>query len=416
MKKLLSALTIIFAILFSISFATAAANFEITKVEVDDITANEVGDAVYVEAGDNIEVEVDIDGNGSSDNVRVKAWVGGYEYDEIEDRSEIFEVEPNVDYKKSLMLYIPKDIDASDDYKLHVEVFDDDSSEEKTFTLRIQEKRHFLDIQDIILRPSSVEAGKSLFATVRVENLGDKKEEDIQVNVAIPELGVSARDYLDELVTDENSDDDDEETSASSNEIFLKIPKDAKTGDYDVVVQVFYNRGHDVVTAETKVHVDGISSVNKEETVVNVDSQSKAVEAGDQVTYRIMVANMGDEVQRYSLEVSGESLWATSRVDPLFITVKPGETAELNVILNVKEDSPKGKNSFVAKIKSGDDLVKEFSLSANVDGNGFGEGTRKALTVVFGVLVVLLVILGLVVAFNKMKGNDKEGEEGTSYY
>jgi hypothetical protein len=35
---------------------------------------------------------------------------------------------------------------------------------------------------------------------------------------------------------------------------------------------------------------------------------------------------------------------------------------------------------------------------------------------VFGVLVVLLIILGLVVAFNKMKGDEGEGEEGTNYY
>jgi hypothetical protein len=131
-----------------------------------------------------------------------------------------------------------------------------------------------------------------------------------------------------------------------------------------------------------------------------------------------MVANMGEEVQRYSLEVSGENLWATSRVDPLFVTVRPGETGELNALLTVKEDAPQGRNSFVAKVRSGDQLVKEISLTADVnDGSlSFGDGTRKALTVVFGVLVVLLIILGLVVAFNKMKGDEGEGEEGTNYY
>ncbi len=417
MKKL-GILSIIFVMLFSINFV-AATDFDISKVEVNDITVTELGDAVYVEAGSDVDVEVFIEGNGSSDNVRVKAWIGGYEYDLIEDRSDIFEVEPNVDYKKTLILYIPKDIDASDDYTLNVEVFDDDQSLEKEFTLRVQEKRHFLDIQDIILRPSSVESGKVLFVTVRVENLGDKKEEDIQVNVAIPELGVSSRDYIDELVPEENTDDDDEETSASSNEIFLRIPNDAKSGDYDVVVEVVYNRGHDVIEGKTKVHVDGITKeVAKEETLVTVDSQSKTANRGEQVNYRVMVANLGNKAQRYSLEVSGESLWASSRVDPLFVNVKPGETSELSVMLNVKEDAPTGRNSFVAKVKSDGTLVREISLSADVSGGvGLGEGTRRALTIVFGILVVLLIILGLVVAFNKMKGSEGEPEEeGKSYY
>ena len=415
MKRLLGTLTMMLVMLFSINLV-AAQDFDISKVEVNDVTATELGDAVFVEAGSDVEVEVFIDGNGSSDSVRVKAWIGGYEYDEIEDRTDIFEVEPNVDYKKTLNLYIPEDIDASDDYTLHVEVFDDDNNVEKEFTLRLQERRHFLNIQDIILRPSSVEAGRSLFATVRVENLGDKKEEDIQVNVAIPELGVSARDYIDELVPQENTDDDDEETSASSNEIFLRIPSDAKSGDYNLVVEVVYNRGHDIVTGRAKVVVEGVSVV-KEDSLVNIDSQSKTVNPGEQVIYKVMVANMGDVVQRYSLEISGESLWATSRVDPLFVSVKPGETAELNALLTVKEDSPAGRNSFLARVRSGEDLVKEFSLSADVsNGANFGEGTRKALTVVFGVLVVLLIILGLVVAFNRMKGSEGEGEEGTNYY
>ena len=419
MRKLLSALTMMLVMLFSINLVAAAADFDISKVEVNDITVTESGDAVFVEADSNIDVEVYVQGNGSSDDVRVRAWIGGYEYGSIEDKTEIFEVENNVDYRKTLTLHIPKDIDASDDYTLHVEIFDDDNSVDKDFTLRVQEKRHFLDIQDVILRPSSqVEAGRVLFTTVRVENLGDKKEEDIQINVAIPELGVSSRDYIDELVSIENTDDDDEETSASSNEIFLRVPKDARTGDYEVSVEVSYNRGHDVVRAKTLVHVEGVSGVGLDDTIISVDSQSKSVNTGEQTGYRVMVANMGEEVQRYSLEVSGENLWATSRVDPLFVTVRPGETGELNALLTVKESAPQGRNSFVAKVRSGDQLVKEISLTADVnDGSlNFGDGTRKALTVVFGVLVVLLIILGLVVAFNKMKGDEGEGEEGTNYY
>tara|TARA_Y100000310_G_C20679439_1_gene815028 strand:- start:313 stop:1563 length:1251 start_codon:yes stop_codon:yes gene_type:complete len=416
MKKNLSGtLTIIFMILLSINLVMAA-DFSITKVEVDDIEAFENGDSVFVERGKNVDIEVFIDGNGSSDNVKVKAWVGGYEFGDIEDESNIFEVENNVDYRKSLRLFIPEDLDASDDYTLHIEVFDDDNEVQKDFVIRVQERRHLLNILDVILRPSKVEAGRALFTTVRVENLGDKKEEDILVNVAIPELGVSARDYIDELITEENTNDDDEETSASSNEIFLRIPEDAKEGTYTVEIEVTYNRGHDTVTEKTKVLVEGVKGSSVESSLVQVDEVNKDVDQGGKVTYNVMVANMASETTTYRLKVEGESLWATSSISPLFVTAEKDKTAEFDVTLDISDDANPGRNNFVVKVLSGNnELVEEISLSANVQDDGIG--AKKALTIVFGVLVVLLIILGLVVAFNKMRESDGEPEEGgTNYY
>ncbi len=59
------------------------------------------------------------------------------------------------------------------------------------YILRIKETRHLLAIRDIIVRPgTSVDSGRPLFVIVRVENMGANKEEDIRVNVAIPDLGI----------------------------------------------------------------------------------------------------------------------------------------------------------------------------------------------------------------------------------
>src|SRR3989338_3674776 len=110
-NKLFAAFLLTIVMLVGIS-TVSAAKFEIEYVEVDDIVAVENGDSIFVERGQDSVVEVFIEGNGSSDDVRVKAYIGGYEYDDIEALSNIFEVEAGVDYRKVLKFSIPKNLET----------------------------------------------------------------------------------------------------------------------------------------------------------------------------------------------------------------------------------------------------------------------------------------------------------------
>lgn len=419
------------------ALAAMSGDYEIKQVDVEGTTVSD-GDVVYVERGQPATIEVWLRGKDFSseigngiEDVRVKAYIGGYEYDDVRDTSDIFEVEPNVNYKKVLTLDIPEDIEVAEDdndnlrYTLHVEVYDGDNYIEKEYVLRIQETRHKVNIMDAILRPgNTVQAGSSLFATVRLENMGYSKEKDLKVTVSIPELGVSARDYIDELVPYEcYSCDEDEETSASSNELYLKIPADAKSGVYEVKIDVEYDRGHKVVTKKESVYVEGSKAAEATKPIVNFDASSKKVNQGQEVAYKIMVANLGDESKVYSVEVAGERLWASSRVDPSFITVAPDSTGEVYVYLKANEDAAPGQQLFTVKIKEGNAVVEEKTIAADITQSKVETGSlKKALVIGFVVLVVLLIIIGLIIAFNKMREDDEEpGEipttaEGQAYY
>jgi len=427
MKSKLSAAFLFLAVLLVGIGVVAASDYVVDSVQVDDIVAVEGGDAIFVERGQDAVIEAYISGNASVDNVRVKAYLGGYEYDDVEASTETFAVEEGVDYRKVLRLSIPNDLEASDDYTLRVKVFDDDNEIEKSFTLRIKEPRHSLNIQDVIVRPDAeIDAGKSLFVTVRVENLGAKKEEDIKVVASIPELGITAREYIDELTAAEDP-NEDEEDSLSSKELLLRIPESAKTGDYDLDVRVEYNRGHSAETQTVKVHVTGVAADDavvaekKAETVTSIDSTSKTVEQGAEVSYKLTIANLGSEPVIYSIEVAGEQLFADARVEPGFVTVQPDSTAEFLVTLKAKPDASEGRHSLVAKVKSGNAVVQELSLSADVSKRTVGSSVlggdvKQAAMIGVVVLVVILVIVGLVIAFSK-KGNDEPGAgEGQSYY
>jgi len=364
------------------------------------------GQAVFMERGGSVDIEVSIiGGNTTKNDVKVKVWVGGYEYGDIEDTSDI---------KKKLSLDIPEDVDVEDgDYILFVKVYDKSDGVEESFDVFLEEKRHSLKIQDVILRPSStIKAGSPLFVVVRVENLGAKKEEDIKIGISVPELGISARDYIDELAAQEIA-NEDEEDSESSNEIFLRIPKEALEGEYTLTVDVEYDRGHRTASTKRIVRVIG-EEIKKEEAeaLIIVDSTSQSVETGSDAQFRITVMNTGEKANLYSLEVDGEQLFASSKVSPGFLLVKEGESATFDVIMTAKGDVG-GIKSFMVKVKDGDKIIKEITLSLDIIPKSYE--LNNWLVTGFVVLIILLIILGLILLATKGKP-EEPGTEGQTYY
>ena len=417
MKKILAML---FALLLVLTTVSASSdNYRIEDVKIDDISAS----IVDVVRGEQLPVEVWVKATGNKDNVKVRAEIDGYEYGSISDVSDVFEVESGVTYKKTLYLDIPLDLDASETYTLTVKVSDKIDSEVKDFDVRVKESRHSLSIQDVIFRPSSsIDADSALFATVRLENTGYKKEEDIKVSLTIPDLGVSTSDYLAELITQNAEDTNNDDESSAQVELFARIPADVKTGDYKVEVEVSYNNGHSTLTETKTLHVKGIASAELSDSMISVDATSKAVAAGSEVVYKLMFANFEAEKAVYSAEVAGVGAFAAARVDPAIVTVMPDETGEMYVKLTPNANAEAGKHAFTVKIKSAGKTVKELNLEADVQAQASSMGSLKSvLQIGFAVLAIILVVLGLIIAFKKLK--EDEGEEsieepsaGQTYY
>lgn len=437
MKTKLAFLMLLIVGLLSLMNVNAVSpDYDIEKVEVEDRLVS-TADTNYVvaERGETIEVAVWVIGQqtGGSvvDNVRVKAWVGGYEYGEVAEKSNAFKIEPSGTYKKSLFVEIPNDIDAdnngnSEGYTLHVEVYDKNYSERTEYKLKIDEKRHDLRVQDIIFNPSrSVDAGERLFMTVRVENMGDKREEDVQVKISIPELGVEARDYIDKLTPEQQQEKNDDVENTNEIVLMLPIPKTAKTGDYKAKLDIIYSRGHEVITEEYTIHVEGTAPIATapEETIISVDSIEKQVEAGKEIIYKFMLANFGETKKVYSAEVLGVGTWGSASVEPGFITVNGGETGELYIRVKANEDIS-GRNPFTVKIKESGKVLKEINLATEVKETipkaREWKNLKEGLEIGFVILAILLVIIGLIIAFTRLrKGREEEpelGREQQTYY
>jgi len=434
MQKHSKLVTLVLLLLASFVLVTAvnAADFGIAEVKVNGVELAESSSIIHVNRGDNVDVRVELRGGETkTEDVRVKAWIGGYEYDEIEDVSEEFDMLANTTYVKYLTLQIPEDIDATKDYTLHVEAYtaigDEIEYDDLKFTLRITPERHLLDIQDVIFNPGlAVEAGNPLYVKARVENLGENKERDIRVKAEIPELGVDARTYIDELVSDQYCDEhdcnDDDEVSATSSELMLKIPEDAN-GTYKLYVTVEYNKFHDKVEKSYTLEVipKALPSVEEAAEVqryVTVDATTKEVAQGKGVIYKFNVANLGTEAEIYSLDVTGLDDWASWQVDPESIVVQPDTTGEIYLYIAANEEATIGKHVFTVTLKSGEESIKEITLAADVKEAPKGISTEAILWIVFGVLIAAVIVLGIVLAVKSRKKEEKTEEplETSSYY
>lgn len=395
-----------------------------------------VGETLELVRGDSLELDLavtadDADlGQQTVDDLRWRAWIGGYEPDVIEVRSDMFDLKEDVTRLQSLTLNLPSDMDASEEYTLHVELMNSNVEYAFPVELLVSRDRHRVDVQDVLVSPStSVNAGDSVFVTVRLENMGDRKEEDLKVTVSA--FGQSTSTYVNELAAYE-IDNEDEESSDSSNALLVRVPKDAQTGDYNLNVEVSYNRGRDTATATKVLHVSGkaaeTGSNAEVDALVSVDASTVSVAQGAEASYRVSFANVGTETQLFSVRATGTQLWADSRAEPSFVAVAPGQTGEVVVYLKAHSDAELGNKLFTLQIYAGDKPVKEIAVGAKVNEAAKAAPTgsvvsdllsTSTLKLGFVALVVLLVIVGLVVALRKLKEDDDyplEPKDGKTYY
>lgn len=386
-KKILGVLVMMLALAVSVS----AADFAFAGVKVNDIPVT--GSALYVELGDTLDIDVAVTGTSSTNHdTRLRAWIGGYEYELLETSTEMFAVRSGVVYQKHMQLQLPSDMVTSNHgYTLNLEMVDANNHVEKTYALFVSEKRHNIVVQDVILQPTSLEAGKAAFVKVRLENMGAKKEEDVRVEVSIPGLGVSERTYIDELNAYNN-----DENSESTETLYLRLPQDAQTGDYEMFVTVVYNRGHSVVQGKKLVHVEGkaVNAAEDSKALVVVETGSEGMTLGEGKDYSVMIVNLGNEAKAYTVDVSGVSSWGSASVSPQMLQLAAGESGEMVVSVDAKEA---GTHQLTLTVSEDGKLLKQSTIVVDV------VKKHSAWPWVVAGAVVLLALAALTVKL--LKGN-----------
>src|SRR3989344_3601659 len=283
---------------------------DVVEVQVNDIEV-ETGDLISLAADrrEELEIRIVLQGNEANADVEVEASIRGDDTFQVIDNSDVFRVLPNTRHVKTLKLALPPSMDEGT-YFLRVAVYDR-ASAGKIFNyfVTVEPRRHDIVIRDVTFNPSDeVGAGRAMIAIMRITNYGQETEDNIRVTVAIPELGISTSDYIDEV---------DRDDSISSEELLLRIPVNAITGTYPVVASIDYHDGFKHESRQFQIRVSGIAAPRsgvgepetpaeeaKARTVVNIGPQSQDAARGEGgAIYPITLENQGTTSKSYTILV-----------------------------------------------------------------------------------------------------------------
>lgn len=396
------------ALLMVSLFAVGAVALDLPKsVDINGKTAE---DHMNIERSESIDIEVQLKQlTVDAENVRLYAEIESHDSDDvITDRTSIFDMKAGSIYTKSLTLDLPADMKEGS-YTLRLELTDKDSQVEDEYVLDIGTTRRKLVIDDISM-DDKVKAGSSMYVKVRVANMGQFDEKDVKVTVEADGIDFIGNkdDYIDEIEAD------DEEPSQA---IYLKVPSCQKAQEYEVTVKAEnkYAKASETVTLEV---VEGDTcGVAMPNAFVTEGVTAQSVEAGKAAIFKLQVSNAGSASQAFTVEVDGAANFADVEVYPgSAMVVEGGQSEDVFVYVYADEDAS-GNNPFSVTVKAGDKVVDTVDMTASVEAGSKGwDGVKKALVSILIVIVVLLIILGLIIGFNKMKGDDEEGEESQTYY
>jgi uncharacterized membrane protein len=421
MRKLLNlmALFVVSILMVSMVSAVDATQLKFGTVKVD---GDEVTGVLAVEEGQTLEIRVGLDSSNltGADNIQVEAQINGYEYsnyDKLSDSTPLFDLAANTTKHVDLKITLPKKLDK-DSYLLRLRVVDKNGAVlSKDVTLAVEPKRHGIEVQDVFFSPgTTLKAGKSLLATVLLQNYGDKNEKDVKVKVEMPELGVSATEVVD-VDMDQNNVD-----YKSVPEMFLPIPATAAAGDYQVKVTATFNDLRDSVTKTYTVKVLANEAFQtSDKLVLAVGPETQAVTAGQTAMYGIALTNAGSVSKAYVLETATGG-WATAKLSDSLVVLEPGKNKVVYVELTPAADAAVGEHVASVTVKSGKDVLETVALKGSVAAAPAPAvvakqtstlNLRNGLEIALIILVVLLVVIGLIIGFSRLK---KDDEEDKTYY
>ncbi len=210
--------------------------------------------------------------------------------------------------------------------------------------------------------------------------------------------------------------------NAGNNEqapLSFTIPRNADEGNYPISVNVYYgyndnNGGYagtykyvsEAYTALVSVKGSCVYAT-PETTQVQAQLQSGG-KAGEPLVVQATVTNMGSKTVSYNFGLSGYTSWARlSSINPMNITLTPGQSKEITLNLSVDKDASGNKQFYLDTYSNGFLITQQplsmtinpsFSL-ASITGNAIGGGSWLLWT--FNILLIVAIVVVLIVVLRK---------------
>jgi hypothetical protein len=394
MVSLIAILTIVM-----LGAITSAAPLQISNqyVEIDGIPAT--GNTA-VTAGETVPVKVWFTANENASEVQVSAWVQGYRDEKAQVNFD--DLISGSDYKSSLSVGIPADLQPEELLTLYVRIETDAGNWEDEYILRGQREPNKLDVL-LVDMDSTVKAGETMPIGIVVKNMGRHESEDTMMTVKIPELGIVKTAYLDDLAVVDNCDENCDEADSVERKLLLTIPATAQAGVYKVEINAFNDLTDTTVTktitiAEPEVEVS-----------ILANPSTKTFGVGEEVAYELILVNSGDKMVIYNLGATLSDALEITLSD--YVAAVPAGSSK-TVKVYVKADK-EGTYAFAVNANSESTLSQKVNYTAIVKDKPMTNNNIIVLTIALAIIFVLLVIVLVVLLTRKPQKTEEFGE---SYY
>ena len=234
-KRILGLFVAMFVVLATISFVAAGS----LNVSIDEVRVNDVSGTITLSGspGESMPIDVRFTAGSDLEDLKVSAWIDGYKSD-ISSSTSRFDVLAGRTYVKRFSLDLPsvQDLkDLSNDLTLHVRISNKNDDVEAQYSITVQRDSYAYNLLSVEA-PNKASAGDIIPVDVVLKNTGARELEDSFVTVSIPELGIQRKAYFGDLTPqDENGGDGKQD--ARERRVYLVIPSDTLSGNYDIVVK-----------------------------------------------------------------------------------------------------------------------------------------------------------------------------------
>ena len=389
------------AVMTLLVFSMASAMTDADNI-VDDLTTEFNGvilgsDTMAGDVDGTVPVRVTFVATANVSDVRVEVSMDGFR-DDVEAETSRFDIVDGNTYTKLLSLRLPSSSDdLNEEYTLKVELTHDGSNAFEEYTVSVQRESYTFEIKSVDFS-SKVNAGDVFPVSVVVKNTGFNRMDDTYLVVSIPALGVSTRGYVGDLVTTNEDEDNEDKEDSMYRTVYLKVPASAVAGVYEMEIEAYND------DAETTVK-QLVSVVGSASSVVLATIKNQDLNAGETVTYDLVIVNSADDVKVYTLNsIAGDDLIISV---PSVVTVGPDASETVSIAVTAASDAEVGTYTFSIDV-DGEQTV----FGANVVG-GSVSSSVVALTVILVIVFVVLLAVLVVLLTKKEKPID---EVETSYY
>lgn len=362
---------------------------------------------------DEIEIEIEVENRGDEDVDDIEVEWGLYNNEDDEWAIEVDDVEEfNLKdgdeevFTISFSLNGDLDQDLEDlqdgTYTIYVKATGEVDNEfnEETCASEIEEVSIIIEDDFVVLSDfeylETVQCGTQFQLIADVWNIGEDDQDDVYVKLFNRELNINEKIEIGDIDAFDNE----------GFEFNFMLPDDADEKRYSLTLSV-YDEDDDIYETDFNdessvfdIAFDLQGGCAKPSAVVSA-SLYEGGQAGKQLTIKSTIMNSGEKSTTYLLNAAGYAEWATTaRVEQSAFTLSSGESREVMITFDVKDDV-QGEKTFYIEVLSENELLVNQPVAVPISKKGFSFpsiGNSNWHLWAIGALNIILVVFIIIIA------------------